>query len=90
MVSTQATRDAGNLFTPPRADQVAFGDALIRAADVALAMCGVEDRHDKRMVQFQKYRDGELPRDLTIMDWKVNNGTITELPDYDISDGKDF
>ena len=90
MVSTQATRDAGNLFTPPRADQVAFGDALIRASDVALAMCAVEDRDDKRLVQFQKYRDGELPRDLTTMDWKVNNGKIVELPDYDIYNGKDF
>ena len=43
MVSTQATRDASNMFAPPRADQVAFGDALIRASDVALSMCLIED-----------------------------------------------
>ncbi len=100
MVSTQATRDASNMFTPPRADQVAFGDALIRAADVAIAMCAVaKDSADasslmqqqvdtKRLVQFQKYRDGELPRDTTYMEWSVNNGEIHEIPDYD--GGGDF
>jgi len=86
MVSTQATRDAANMFTPPRADQVAFGDALIRAADVALAMCALENEDDKRLVQFQKYRDGELAKDLTIMQWAVNNGNIEELPDYEWED----
>ena len=100
MVSTQATRDASNMFTPPRADQVAFGDALIRAADVAIAMCAVANdsveasslmqkaADTKRLVQFQKYRDGELPRDTTYMEWSVNNGDIKELPDYD--GGGDF
>ena len=86
MVSTQATREASNMFTPPRADQVAFGDALIRAADVALAMCALENEDDKRLVQFQKYRDGELMKDLTVMDWQVNNGNIVELPDYEWED----
>ncbi len=90
MVTTQATRDAANMFTPPRADQVAFGDALIRAADVALAMCALENEDDKRMVQFQKYRDGELPRDLTVMQWHVDNGDIQELPDYDIYSEDEF
>lgn len=90
MVSTQATRDAGNLFTPPRADQVAFGDALIRAADVAMAMAAVEDENNKRKIQFQKYRDGELSSDLTIMDWNVDNGVIVELPNYDVYGNADF
>ena len=83
MVTTQATRDAANMFTPPRADQVAFGDALIRAADVALAMCAVEDEDDMRLIQFQKYRDGELPQDITYMQWAVNNGNIKELVGYE-------
>ena len=85
-VSTQATRDASNMFTPPRADQVAFGDALIRASDVAMAMCALEDADDKRMVQFQKYRDGELAQDLTAMQWDVDKGDILELPDYEWGD----
>ena len=85
-VSTQATREASNMFTPPRADQVAFGDALIRASDVALAMCALEDDDAKRMVQFQKYRDGEIPKDLTAMQWDVDNGDIMELPDYEWGD----
>ena len=41
-VSTQATKDASDVFIPPRADQVAYGDAMLRAADVALSMCMVE------------------------------------------------
>tara|TARA_R110002020_G_C16200987_1_gene766272 strand:+ start:68 stop:1324 length:1257 start_codon:yes stop_codon:yes gene_type:complete len=90
MVSTQANREAGNLFTPPRADQVAFGDALIRASDVAMAMAAVEDQDNKRKIQFQKYRDGELARDLTTMDWNVDNGLIVELPNYDIYSDTDF
>ena len=90
MVTTQATRDASNMFTPPRADQVAFGDALIRAADVAMAMCALENEDNKRMLQFQKYRDGQLPRDLTVMQWNVDNGDISELPDYDIYDNDEF
>ena len=89
-VSTQATREASNMFTPPRADQVAFGDALIRASDVAMAMCALEDEDDKRMVQFQKYRDGEIPKDLTAMQWGVDNGNITELVDYDFFSNNDF
>lgn len=64
MVSTQATRDAANMFAPPRADQVAFGDALIRASDIALSMCMVEDSDNLRSIQFQKYRDGDLPVDM--------------------------
>ena len=82
MVTTQANRDASDMFTPPKANQVAFGDALIRAADVALAMCAVEDEDYKRLVQFQKYRDGELPLKTTYMQWGVNNGNIKELVGY--------
>jgi len=82
MVSTQANRDASNMFVPPRADQVAFGDALIRAADVALGMCKMEDVDDKRIIQFQKYRDGELPSDIAVMQWDVDCGDIKEIPDY--------
>ena len=82
LVSTQATREAANMFTPPRADQVAFGDALIRASDVAMAMCALEDEDNKRLVQFQKYRDGELAKDLTVMQWNVDNGEIGELTDF--------
>jgi replicative DNA helicase len=80
MVSTQATRDAGaNMFSPPRSDQVAFGDALIRASDVALSMCMVEDFDDQREVQFQKYRDGDLSVDNCTFTWKVDSGQIEEF-----------
>ena len=80
-VSTQATRDAGaNMFQPPRPDQVAFGDALIRASDVAMAMAMVEGEPSKRVVQYQKYRDGQLDIDATMLRWNVNQGDIEEIP----------
>jgi replicative DNA helicase len=81
VVSTQATRDASNMFAPPRADQVAFGDALIRASDVALSMCMVEDADNLRSVQFQKYRDGDLPADMCTFLWNVDEGEIKEVDD---------
>ena len=77
-VSTQATREAADIFTPPRVDQVAFGDALIRASDVALSMCLVENLPQLRDVQFQKFRDGVLGSDLATLKWDVNQGLITE------------
>ena len=85
-VSTQANRDAANMFSPPRADQVAFGDALIRASDVVLAMCAMEDDKNKRLVQFQKYRDDDVGIDLAVVQWNINNGEIYEDQDYDWGD----
>ena len=87
MVSTQANRGAENVYVPPSAAQVAFGDALIRAADVAVALAKVEHHEDKRLVQFQKYRDGELAIDSIVMQWSVNNGTIEEISDFERDEG---
>tara|TARA_R110002051_G_scaffold280146_1_gene341722 strand:- start:1103 stop:2356 length:1254 start_codon:yes stop_codon:yes gene_type:complete len=84
MVSTQANRDAANEYTPPTASQVAFGDALYRAADVAVAMAKVEDHEDKRLIEFAKYRDGELAQNKLYMQWSVDNGTIHELTDFKV------
>ena len=78
-VSTQATREAADIFTPPRVDQVAFGDALIRASDMAVAMCKVEESDEQRMVQYQKYRDGILPSDTSLLRWDVDKGHIEEI-----------
>ena len=79
VAATQATREAGaNLFQPPGPNQVAFGDALIRASDVALSMCLVENLPQLRDVQFQKFRDGVLGSDLATLKWDVNQGLITE------------
>jgi len=79
-VSTQATRDAGNdLFTPPTAIQVANGDALIRASDVAFSMCIRDETTSDRLVQFQKWRDDELPAQYAVLKWDVDCGDIEEL-----------
>ena len=83
MASTQATRDASDMYVPPAPNQVAFGDALIRASDVAVSMSMMKDDldmviQDKRQIQFQKYRDGDLPFSDFEFIWRVNNGHIEQ------------
>ena len=87
-VSTQANRDASDMYEPPHAASVAFGDALIRAADVALSMCRTLDQDgdpDERMrrVQVQKMRDSELSVEDMYLKWIVNTGEIEEMTDYE-------
>jgi len=81
IASTQAKRDAANMFTQPTAGQVAFGDALIRASDVALSMCMIEDSPNLREIAFQKYRDGDLGSTETEFIWDVDTGRIEENHD---------
>ncbi len=80
-VSTQATKDASDVFIPPRADQVAYGDAMLRAADVALSMCMVEGEDKSRIAYFHKYRDGVLPVLSMELHWDVDKGVIYEAED---------
>jgi len=82
-VSTQANKDAADIFRPPQADQVAFGDALLRASDVVLSMCLVEDDSERRLIQYQKYRDAESFADTSLLHWNPNVGKIYEVnPDF--------
>ena len=81
IASTQATRDASNMYNQPTAGQVAFGDALIRASDVAISMCMVEDEPQLREIMFQKYRDGDLGASTTEFIWDVDKGRIEENHD---------
>ena len=80
-VSTQATKDASDIYIPPRADQVAYGDAMLRAADVALSMCMVEGEEQSRIAYFHKYRDGVLPVSSMELHWDVDKGNIYEVED---------
>ena len=87
-VSTQANRAASDMYEPTHAASVAFGDALIRAADVALSMCRTLDQDgdpDERMrrVQVQKMRDSELSVEDMYLKWIVNTGEIEEMTDYE-------
>ena len=52
-ISTQATKDAADVYIPPKADQVAYGDAMLRAADVVMSMCMVENEDNRRYVYYQ-------------------------------------
>ena len=78
LVSTQATKEASNTYEPPQAHEVAFGDALIRAADVAFSMYGIENSDHQRAIQMQKFRDGEQPFDTATLQWDVDKGRIAE------------
>ena len=80
-VSTQATKDASDIYIPPRADQVAYGDAMLRAADVAMSMCMVEGEEQARITYFHKYRDGVLPVSSMELHWDVDKGSIYEVED---------
>jgi len=56
---------------------------LIRASDVAVSMSMMKDDldmpiQDKRQIQFQKYRDGDLPFNDFEFIWRVNNGHIEQ------------
>ena len=83
LAATQANRDAADIFKPPEADQVAFGDALLRASDVVLSMSQIEDMPSRRLIQYQKYRDAEQFADTSVMHWDPDKGDIYELnPEY--------
>ena len=78
-VTTQANRDAANVYNPPQPETVAFGDALLRASDVTLSMARVENDEQKRLIQYQKYRDSEITVDTSLMGWNVDKGHIEEV-----------
>ncbi len=78
-VTTQANRDAANVYNPPQPETVAFGDALLRASDVTLSMARVENDEQKRIIQYQKYRDSEITVDTSLMEWNVDKGHIEEV-----------
>ena len=78
-VSTQASKKAQDLFTLPRPEDVAFGDALIRASDVAMSMCLSEEDDTQHVLALQKYRDDQLPANVLNLHWDVNSGNIREL-----------
>jgi len=78
IISTQANKGGFDVFSPPQAHHVAFGDALIRASDVAFSMFCVEDNIGKRRLQFQKVRNSSLTNDKVTLDWNVNIGLIKE------------
>ena len=78
-VTTQANRDAANVYNPPQPETVAFGDALLRASDVTLSMARVENDEQTRLIQYQKYRDSEITVDTSLMEWNVDKGHIEEV-----------
>ena len=87
-VSTQANRDAKDVYTPPNASSVAFGDALIRASDMAFSMSKMQDENDvedplMRRIQLQKIRDHEQFIDDMYLTFDVNVVHIEEIVGYD-------
>ena len=80
IVTNQADINKGDDFSPPKKGAVAFGQALIRASDVAFSMARVEGDEKKRQIQWQKNRDGVIPVEGPIfLTWDVNQGIIRQV-----------
>ncbi|MHA2068662.1 MAG: DnaB-like helicase C-terminal domain-containing protein [Candidatus Thorarchaeota archaeon] len=84
-VTTQANRDSGDTFKIPRQQDVAFGDAMIRAADIAFGMARVEGDDKLRQIGIQKYRDGMHTGKVMKVIWDVDKGHIED--DGEIDEG---
>jgi len=82
--TTQAGREAVDLFKPPKLNQVANGDALVRASDIAFAMCKVEEEDNLRFLYYMKQRDDVEIKDRSIMKWNVDVGDVQELMQEDL------
>ena len=83
LAATQANRDAADIFKPPEADQVAFGDAILRASHMVISMSQIDDMPTRTLIQYQKYRDAEQFADTSVMHWDPDKGDIYELnPEY--------
>ena len=52
---------------------------MLRAADVVMSMCMVENEDNRRYLYYQKYRDGLLPLGRSLIEWEVDRGQIGEI-----------
>lgn len=77
-VSTQAKMNVSDLSLMPRMNDVAYGAALIRSSDIAMSMSLHNEREDRHIVQFQKFRDDKAPVRFVLLEWDVDSGDIKE------------
>jgi len=87
LVTTQANRNANDLFIPPTVSDVSFSDGALQSCDMLFSACLV-DGTDERLVQFQtarsreaKFNKRETPNDVTYLKFNVNEGIIEEKPE---------
>ena len=84
VVSTQATREASDTSEFPTPTAVAFGDALIRAADVVIAMRKPET--DKSEISLETYDNRKIYRLIDRQrDIKFQKYRDGDLPVYQFS-----
>jgi len=88
--TTQAGREAVDLFKPPKLNQVANGDALVRASDIAFAMSKVEDADNQRYLYYMKQRDDVEIKDKSVLHWDVDIGDVREIMQEDIQHAAKF
>ena len=88
--TTQAGREAVDLFKPPKLNQVANGDALVRASDIAFAMSKVEDEDNQRYLYYMKQRDDAEIRDKSVLSWNVDIGDVQELMQEELQKNAKF
>jgi len=79
--TTQANRNSARIFSPPKAEDVAYGDALLRNSDIVFSMCRIEDEPDTILTHWQKFRDTEIPLEYLKMTWDVDSGNIRQKND---------
>ena len=88
--TTQAGREAVDLFKPPKLNQVANGDALVRASDIAFAMSKVEDADNQRYLYYMKQRDDVEIKDKSVLHWDVDIGDVREIMQEEIQHAAKF
>ena len=88
--TTQAGREAVDLFKPPKLNQVANGDALVRASDIAFAMSKVEDADNQRYLYYIKQRDDVEIKDKSVLHWDVDIGDVREIMQEEIQHAAKF
>jgi len=88
--TTQAGREAVDLFKPPKLNQVANGDALVRASDIAFAMSKVEEDDNQRYLYYMKQRDDVEIKDRSVLSWNVDIGDVQELMQEDLQPDAKF
>ena len=78
VITTQAHREADDYFIAPKPSQVFYGDAMLQNSDMAFSMCLVKTDPNERYLLLQKFRKLDWPCNYIIMDWRVNEGIISE------------
>ena len=83
-VTHQANREASDPYKPPTRNEVASGDALLKASDMVFSMCLSKNSEKERVIAYQKMRDMPDVPDYVYMNFDVDIGIFEQKLDNDI------